>query len=100
MLRRPPRATRMETLLPYTTRFRAMQIHSAKMNVDKSDVNFEELARSTDDFNGAQLQVRKIGRAHVCTPVTNAHLVCRLLLAQKNHNRKANSNTYYSDANP
>src|SRR3546814_9390819 len=23
----------------------------------------------------------KIGRAHVCTPVTTAHLVCRLLLA-------------------
>src|SRR3546814_7834975 len=22
----------------------------------------------------------KIGRAHVCTPVTNAHIVCRLLL--------------------
>src|SRR3546814_4580127 len=27
--------------------------------------------------------VRQIGRAHVCTPVTNAHLVCRLLLANK-----------------
>src|SRR3546814_7700651 len=26
----------------------------------------------------------KIGRAHVCTPVTNAHLVCRLLLEKKN----------------
>src|SRR3546814_3826668 len=26
----------------------------------------------------------KIGRAHVCTPVTNAHLVCRLLLENKN----------------
>src|SRR3546814_4103065 len=25
----------------------------------------------------------QIGRAHVCTPVTNAHLVCRLLLAKK-----------------
>src|SRR3546814_3898510 len=25
----------------------------------------------------------EIGRAHVCTPVTNAHLVCRLLLEQK-----------------
>src|SRR3546814_6587780 len=25
----------------------------------------------------------KIGRAHVCTPVTNAPLVCRLLLAKK-----------------
>src|SRR3546814_3345847 len=25
----------------------------------------------------------EIGRAHVCTPVPNAHLVCRLLLAKK-----------------
>src|SRR3546814_2268961 len=24
-----------------------------------------------------------IGRAHVCTPVTNAHLVCRFLLGKK-----------------
>lgn len=32
-----------------------MQIHSRKMNV-RTDVNFEELARSTDDFNGAQLK--------------------------------------------
>src|SRR3546814_2051376 len=28
---------------------------------------------------------RKIGRAHVCTPVTSAHLVCRLLLENKKH---------------
>src|SRR3546814_1483666 len=27
----------------------------------------------------------EIGRAHVCTPVTNAHLVCRLLLESKNN---------------
>src|SRR3546814_9690586 len=26
----------------------------------------------------------QIGRAHVCTPVTNAHLVCRLLLENNN----------------
>src|SRR3546814_5151669 len=26
----------------------------------------------------------EIGRAHVCTPVTNAHLVCRLLLETTN----------------
>ena len=32
-----------------------MQIHSRKMNVG-GDVNFEELARSTDDFNAAQLK--------------------------------------------
>src|SRR3546814_9702938 len=30
--------------------------------------------------NISQLIETAIGRAHVCTPVTNAHLVCRLLL--------------------
>ncbi|KRX20913.1 26S protease regulatory subunit 6A [Trichinella nelsoni] len=34
-------------------RSRIMQIHSRKMNIDKS-VNYDELARCTDDFNGAQ----------------------------------------------
>ncbi|XP_050080655.1 26S proteasome regulatory subunit 6A-like [Anopheles maculipalpis] len=34
-------------------RARIMQIHSRRMNVS-ADVIFEELARSTDDFNGAQ----------------------------------------------
>src|SRR3546814_8328015 len=28
---------------------------------------------------------QEIGRAHVCTPVTNAHLVSRLLLEKKQH---------------
>ena len=36
-------------------RARIMQIHSRKMNVD-GEVNFEELGRCTDDFNGAQLK--------------------------------------------
>merc|ERR1711959_540055 len=38
-----------------TARARIIQIHSRKMNVDGA-VNFEELARCTDDFNGAQLK--------------------------------------------
>merc|ERR1719333_1908880 len=38
------------------TRARIMQIHSRKMNYKKDDVNFTELARSTEDFNGAQLK--------------------------------------------
>src|SRR3546814_2185604 len=33
---------------------------------------------------GAAALAAQIGRAHVCTPVTNAHLVCRLLLEKKN----------------
>merc|ERR1719463_196747 len=37
-------------------RARIMQIHSRKMNYNKDDVNFTELARCTEDFNGAQLK--------------------------------------------
>jgi len=36
-------------------RARILQIHSRNMNVSP-DVNYEELARCTDDFNGAQLK--------------------------------------------
>lgn len=36
-------------------RAKIMRIHSRKMNVS-GDVNFEELARSSDDFNAAQLK--------------------------------------------
>ena len=38
------------------SRVQIMQIHSRKMNYDKGDVNFKELARGTDGFNGAQLK--------------------------------------------
>src|SRR3546814_7509019 len=34
----------------------------------------------TRDPCGICADPTQIGRAHVCTPVTNAHLVCRLLL--------------------
>src|SRR3546814_4677516 len=40
---------------------------------------------------GAGLRHQQIGRAHVRTPVTNAHLVCRLLLEKKkntNHSKQ------------
>lgn len=37
-----------------TARARILEIHSRKMAVE--NVNFEELARSTDEFNGAQLK--------------------------------------------
>ncbi|CCM03549.1 uncharacterized protein FIBRA_05685 [Fibroporia radiculosa] len=38
-----------------TARARILQIHSRKMSCSL-DVNYEELARSTDEFNGAQLK--------------------------------------------
>mmetsp|Transcript_568 Transcript_568/g.1648 ORF Transcript_568/g.1648 Transcript_568/m.1648 type:complete len:167 (-) Transcript_568:170-670(-) len=46
-------------------RARIMQIHSRKMNVDKDDTNFEELARCCDDFNGAQCKA-------ICVEVCNS----------------------------
>src|SRR3546814_1180232 len=33
---------------------------------------------------GFGVSIAEIGRAHVCTPVTNAHIVCRHLLEKKN----------------
>jgi 26S proteasome regulatory subunit T5 len=37
-------------------RVQILKIHSRKMVVDFDDVNFEELARCTEDFNGAQMK--------------------------------------------
>jgi 26S proteasome regulatory subunit T5 len=37
-------------------RCKIMRIHSRKMHINKESVVFEELARSCDDFNGAQLK--------------------------------------------
>ena len=37
-------------------RAKILEIHSRKMNYDSKKVNFKELARSTDDFNGAMLK--------------------------------------------
>ncbi|CAL1407481.1 unnamed protein product [Linum trigynum] len=52
-----------------------LQIHSRKMNVHP-DVNFEELGRSTDDFNGAQLKA-------VCAEV--GMLALRRDASEENH---------------
>jgi len=45
--------------LPHPTeaaRAEILQIHCRKMNVNRDEVNFRELARSTEDFNGAMLK--------------------------------------------
>src|SRR3546814_6370592 len=58
-----------------------------------------EVSRETADTAGSHPSRRRthkqIGRAHVLTPVTNAHLVCRLLLEKKKnkHNNPTPNNT-------
>src|SRR3546814_3175857 len=48
------------------------------------------------------IMIGQIGRAHVCTPVTNAHLVCRLLLEKKKkqkQNESAINKTAHTECN-
>src|SRR3546814_6494025 len=97
MIRRPPRSTRTDTLFPYTTLFRSLLDPLAAADQHRRAIaggaEFQRgadhglfLAFGEDDalrvlhhLVEEDLQ-GQIGRAHVCTPVTNAHLVCRLLL--------------------
>jgi 26S proteasome regulatory subunit T5 len=39
-----------------SSRKNILEIHARKMNIDKANVNFEELSRCTTDFNGAQFK--------------------------------------------
>src|SRR3546814_10918825 len=105
ILRRPPISTLTATLFPYPTLFRsaggfggaggANNSTSRRAGVDTSNCCLC-LSRNTANvillsgsfLRSARMTSRgfaKIGRAHVCTPVTNAQLVCRLLLEKKNN---------------
>src|SRR3546814_9743458 len=105
MIRRPSRSHLTDTLFPYTTLCLSDVL---LLVVDAGGVLIAGIADPAPDdralrqilcmshhgFKCASSQVRairhlscstykptrQIGRAHVCTPVTNAHLVCRLLL--------------------
>src|SRR3546814_4260583 len=83
MIRRPPRSTRTDTLFPYTTLFRssvgAQPSDRVARFLDAAGVQ-ERAARNNPN---KAVPGEKIGRAHVRTPVTNAHLVCRLLPENK-----------------
>src|SRR3546814_6713811 len=76
----------------------------AKLHLDYSCISFKDICGKGRnqitfdrvpldkalDYTAEQADVtlrlhEQIGRAHVLTPVTNAHLVCRLLLEKKNH---------------
>src|SRR3546814_16131547 len=95
MIRRPPRSTRTDTLSPYTTLFRSRRGRDSRRDRQKrkpvgEPAGFE---RKRNDHGGSsrawdarrEWPIAEIGRAHVRTPVTNAHLVCLLLLAQNNN---------------
>src|SRR3546814_2866307 len=112
MIRRPPRSTRTDTLFPYTTLFRSGLAASAFSPLTEAVADLRLAGGGHSHASGFALfrghvgeaafpsrlfpgrgrwwvcqtfeDEIQIGRAHVCTPVTNAHLVCRLLLEKKN----------------
>src|SRR3546814_6495453 len=98
MIRRPPRATRTDTLFPYTTLFRSA-VRLLLLRPPQLQNLPHDLADIADDRHvDAHVlvdrgRVDEIGRAHVRTPVTNAHLVCRLLLEKKKHTAHSNQKT-------
>src|SRR3546814_10507007 len=60
------------------------------------DRDHPALAAASTEQGGLGLTDEQIGRAHVCTPVTNAHLVCRLLLEKKKKNNASNKSTLHN----
>src|SRR3546814_3386283 len=109
MIRRPPRSTRTDTLFPYTTLFRSRTGRSdLGMLFDQPVLNVIEVNAGSVGGEVAVGVVAEasragpgilveIGRAHVWTPVTNAHLVCRLLLEKKKSTQQTDMNTTQDD---
>src|SRR3546814_4891334 len=95
MIRLPPRSTRTDTLFPYTTLFRSSPVLQNIARRKRRAMFFYASASAlifcsvgfADVFGQVISPCHKIGRAHVLTPVTNAHLVCRLLLEKKKNDK-------------
>src|SRR3546814_8192909 len=115
MIRRPPKSTRTDTLFPYTTLFRSFTGSTPKrddyMIKFYVSIFFFLLAGISETFAQAALPAAEaaadaaadvrtgiatggraieIGRAHVGTPVTNAHIVCRLMIEKKTKQEQSN----------
>src|SRR3546814_4104493 len=118
MIRRPPRSTLTDTLFPYTTLFRSADLGDVDVAGrgrrvvvdhvgDSEHADLSDRARAhrrdpgpdLDDIADGEVQgiIEEIGRAHVCTPVTNEHLVCRLLLEKNKTKSHTTINQFLSN---
>src|SRR3546814_4504589 len=101
MIRRPPRSTRTDTLFPYTTLFRSRgpgRLDTGGGLIARSARGIDRLLTGGSRREQLALPIKITLRVpgdgqrseeHTSeTPVTNAHLVCRLLLEKKKKNTK------------
>src|SRR3546814_5949060 len=113
MIRRPPKSTRTDTLFPYTTLFRSCRRRAGRRH------GREGRTVSCARRQGVSAGVRptgvrrlllgvsiavahRVSRSEEHTsepPVTNAHIVCRLLLEKKTNTPEADSNDSYTHNN-
>src|SRR3546814_10698306 len=112
-MRRPPRSTRTDTLFPYTTRVRSRGGHPASgqrhIAPDRSGgldrrnrrLSYADLAPAPPRMAGGTpncvAESRSDRKSTRLNSVTNAHLVCRLLLEKKktnNHNTLVHRDTH------
>ncbi|KAI6123929.1 26S proteasome subunit P45 [Pisolithus croceorrhizus] len=80
-----------------TARARILEIHSRKMTVSP-DVNYEELSRSSDEFNGAQLKATCVEAGMIAlregaTKVTHEHFLSGIAEVQS---KKKNDLMYFA----
>src|SRR3546814_5875890 len=94
MIRRPPRSTLTDTLFPYTTLFRSAGADRRLADFARWYMGVREdgarrtVCRASEDCGNRIAPADQQGRSEehtVCTPGTNAWIVCRLLL-EKNNN--------------
>src|SRR3546814_6829880 len=113
MIRRPPRSTRTVTLFPYTTLFRSlvrtdsMSVLSALFVVAlvvavtyfvvyvergqrRITVNYAKRQVGNKIYGGQSSHLPLDRKSTRLNSVTNAHLVCRLLLEKKKKNTRIN----------
>src|SRR3546814_2021046 len=96
MIRRPPRSTRTDTLFPYTTLFLSSPRHATPSRQHAVPGTIRHLSstacahsprccRSSCPAPSAWISWSRSEEHTSELPVTNAHLVCRLLLEKKNN---------------
>src|SRR3546814_11902697 len=87
MIRRPPRSTRTDTLFPYTTLFRSIldgAVLGGHLGAQRLDAHLKLfMGQRQVAVAGARKDMVVDRKSTRLTPVTNAHIVCRLLLEKK-----------------
>src|SRR3546814_2469451 len=95
MLQRPPRSTRTDTLFPYTTLFRSGGIGAQH----RHRIDLARIGERTRE-RAVVLARSMRSEEHTSDPVTNAHLVCRLLLEKKKYDNTNVMMTHFRNIKP